>query len=337
MNSRWSKKNNARRVRHHLLPAMVLWTLVAPGVYAQSAMPDMPGMDHGAMGAMHGRTAQPASPAADRSPHAGHAAGATGSTPSESAPSAPGQQPQSQTRRGAQAELPSVPYRRNPDGSYAIPGTGMAMADNDIFYLVLFEQLEYFNARDDHGLAWDGVAWVGRDYNKLWLKTEGERVSGRSEGRVEALWSRAVAAFWDLQFGVRNDFGPGPNRKWATVTVQGIAPYWFDIEGAAYLGSNGRTAARAKAEYSFRLSQVSFLTPEFEANLYGKADRERGIGSGLSDASLGLRWRYELRREIAPYIGINWSRKFGQTARFAQEAGERRSNRQIVAGLRVWF
>lgn len=321
-----ARQNYAPVLRAALLPVF----LAAPAAYGQSTMQDMPAMDHGSMGGMHGDGMQ-------GMPGQGSAPDATGDKDAGSTSGAASGQAESQKRRGSQIALPAVPYHRNPDGTYDIPGTGMAMADNDINYLVLFDQLEYFNGRNDNGLAWSGLAWVGRDYNKLWLKTEGERVSGKSTGRVEGLWSRAVAAFWDLQFGVRNDFGQGPKRRWAVIGLQGIAPYWFNIDTAAYLGPSGRTAARAKVEYTFRLSQVTFLSPEFEVNAYGRSDRERGIGNGLSDASFGLRLRHEIRREVAPYIGINWNRKFGQTADFAREAGAPKSERQIVAGVRVWF
>lgn len=289
------------------------------------------GMDHSMHGgSMHGAgTAAPApTPQKGQTadPHAGH-----------TAPPVPGNQTDPAAARDRATVSRESIYKRNSDGSYAIPGTGMAMADNDIFHMVLFDQLEYVNTRDGDGVAWDADAWIGRDFNKIWLKTEGERVEGETEGRIELLGSRAVAAFWDAQLGVRHDFGQSPSRQWLAFGIQGIAPYWFDIEAFGYVGPSGRTAARFNADYTLRLSQVAFLTPEVEANLYGKSDRERGIGSGLSDVSFGLRLRYEIRREVAPYIGINWTRKFSETADFAREAGESRSERQLVAGVRVWF
>lgn len=238
----------------------------------------------------------------------------------------------------APAGTTQKPGVRSPN-EIAMPGVGMAMADNDIFYQVLFDQLEYVRSRpgSENGLAWDAQIWVGRDFDKLWLKTEGERIEGQSGGRVEALWSHAVAAFWDAQLGIRHDFGGGKSRQWLAAGVQGVAPYLFDIEATAYVGPSGRTAARLKANYGFRLTQVVFLTPEIETNIYGKSDRERGIGSGVSDVSLGLRLRYEIRREIAPYIGFSWTRKLGRTADFAREAEQSPTERQLVAGVRVWF
>ena len=215
----------------------------------------------------------------------------------------------------------------------------MPVSDNMIFYQVLLDQVEYTRTRHGgSGLAWDVQGWVGRDYNRLWVKSEGARQEGRTEdARVELLWSRPVAAFWDLQAGVRHDFGEGPSRNWFAVGLQGVAPYWFDVEATAYLGSSGRAALRLKTEYDVVLTQRTFLVPELEANLYSKSDPDRGIGSGLSDLSIGLRLRHEIRREFAPYIGVSWTQRFGGTADLARAAGQPTTERQFVVGVRSWF
>lgn len=214
----------------------------------------------------------------------------------------------------------------------------MPVMDNMVFHQVLFDQLEYTNSRDGAGLAWDITGWVGTDYNRLWVKTEGERRGGRTEdGRLEILWSRPVEAFWDFQAGIRRDFGEGPKRNWLAIGLQGVSPYWFDVEAMAYLGSSGRTALRLSAEYELALTQRTFLTPEVEASFYGKSDPDRDIGSGLSEVGFGLRLRHEIRRELAPYIGVTWNRRVGRTANLVRAAGERALERQFVAGVRFWF
>ena len=215
---------------------------------------------------------------------------------------------------------------------------GMDMADNQRFGKVLINQLEATRADGVTGQAWDAYAWYGSDFNKLAIRTEGDLPGGRVEAAsVEALWSHAVAAFWDTELGVRRDFGIGPGRDWAAFGVQGIAPYWFNLEATGYVGPGGRTAARFKAEYELLITQRLVLQPEFEANLYGKSDPARRLGSGLSDASLGLRLRYEIRREFAPYIGVVWQRVFGGTAGFRHADGKSVFDRQLVAGMRIWF
>lgn len=209
--------------------------------------------------------------------------------------------------------------------------------DDPIVGRFLVDRLERFHGRDGNGLSWDIQAWAGLDHNRVWLKTEGSRSGGKTEdGRVELLWSRPVSAYWDLQAGVRHDIGPG-SRNWATFGVQGLAPYWFNVEATAYAGPQGRAAALLKAEYELLLTQRLILTPRTEASLYGQSDRAAGVGSGLSAWQLGMRVRYEFRREFAPYAGIEWGRRLGQTADFAREAGAPASDRKVVAGVRLWF
>lgn len=216
---------------------------------------------------------------------------------------------------------------------------GMAMSDHSRQAMLLIDQLEV--AHDNHGndtVFVDGQFWYGRDFDKLWVKAEGEYAHGRLEGlRTEALWSHAVSAYWNTQLGAREDFGEGPNRTWAAFGVQGLAPYWFDTEATLYVGRSGRTAARFQFEYEALITQRLVLQPKFEVNVYGKDDPERGIGSGLSDAELGVRLRYEFRREFAPYLGVVWQRRFGRSRDFARAQGESAGDLQFVAGFRVWF
>ena len=118
---------------------------------------------------------------------------------------------------------------------------------------------------------------------------------------------------------------------------KGLAPYWLDAEATFYVGEEGRTAARLKADYDLLITQRLILQPYGEVNLYSKSDPGRQVGSGLSDLELSLRLRYEVRREFAPYIGVGWFRRFGTTAELARAAGEGSDEVQLVAGLHVWF
>lgn len=220
----------------------------------------------------------------------------------------------------------------------AMPMTGMDMADNRRFGKVVINQFEATCADRLAGQAWDAYAWYGSDFDRLLLRSEGARSAGHLyEGDIEALWSHAGSAFWDTTLGVRHDFGVGQRRNWAAFGVQGLAPYWFDIEATGYVGTGGRTAARFKAEYELRFTQRLILQPEFEANLYGRSDPVGRLGSGLSDASLGLRLRYEIRREFAPYVGVVWQRVFGGTADFRHAENKSVFEQQIIAGVRTWF
>jgi copper resistance protein B len=234
------------------------------------------------------------------------------------------------------------PDARSPDYSDGYRYTdmpGMAMSDHAKIGMLLIDQLEY--AHDNHGnnaVFLDGQFWYGEDFNKLWLKVEGESARGKLEDmRTEALWDHAISTYWGTQLGVRHDFGEGPGRTWAAFGVQGLAPYWFETEATLYVGQNGRTAARVQFEYEELLTQRLVLQPKFEVNLYGKDDPQRGIGSGLSDAELGLRLRYEIRREFAPYIGVVWRQRYGRTADFARMQNQPTGELQFVAGHHFWF
>ncbi len=182
------------------------------------------------------------------------------------------------------------------------------------------DRIEAFHGSDANGQAWEVEGWYGNDVNKLWLRSEGERSGGALEdANLEAFWNRTITAFWSTQLGVRHDFGEGPSRTWAAVGVQGLAPYWFELEATAYTGAAGRTAARVRAHYELLLTQRLILQPEAEINLYGQNDPARHIGNGLSDVQFGLRLRYEISRQFAPYIGVNWIRRVGTTADYARD------------------
>ena len=210
--------------------------------------------------------------------------------------------------------------------------------DDPLLIMGILDQLEMRDTSGDDTLSWSAQGWMGKDLRKLWVKTEGERTGDDTdEMELQLLYSKAIARYWDLQFGVRHDFEPSPSRSWAVIGVQGLAPYFFETDIAFFVGESGRTALRFESEYELLLTQRLILTPEIEVNFYGQDDADIGIGSGLSDLEIGLRLRYEIRREIAPYIGINWSKLFGNTADFAKTVAQDTSEVQLVIGLRAWF
>jgi len=206
------------------------------------------------------------------------------------------------------------------------------------FGTLLVDRFETVSTRDNSSAAYDLQAWYGRTYDRAVLKAEGERDGGELQhARTELLWGHAAAAYWDTQLGVRYDGGAEPSRRWLAFGVQGLAPYWFELDAAAYVGVQGRTALRFAAEYELLLTQKLILQPRLEANAYGKRDAERRLGAGLSDLAAGVRLRYEIRREFAPYVGIERTGKFGTTADDARAAGEDTHDTRLVAGLRFWF
>lgn len=212
----------------------------------------------------------------------------------------------------------------------------MQMEDDAALGMLRLDELEGMSG-DDDGFAWDAHAWYGTDYDKLWLKSQGERMAGETTARIELLWDRIASAWWSVQAGVRHDVLEGPSRTWAAVGVQGLAPQLVHAEATLYVGEQGRTAVRLSVERDLLITQRLILQPQLELAAYGKDDPANGIGSGLSDVGLGLRLRYELIREIAPYVGVRWERKLGGTGDFARATGDDPGEMFLVAGLRAWF
>lgn len=201
------------------------------------------------------------------------------------------------------------------------------------------EQLEYRNQDGGDSLKWDAQGWYGGDYNKLWLKTEGEKRAGggTEKAEVQVLLSHLVTDFFDVQAGLRYDPEPNPRRSYAVLGLQGLAPYYFETDAALFLSHKGDLSARFITEYELLLTQRLILQPAMEINLAAQDVKAQGIGAGVTDIELGLRLRYEIWREFAPYVGVNWERKLGETADLARREGEDAEIPAFVAGVRFWF
>lgn len=310
------------------------WRGMAAAALALLANAGALAQDHDHASMPEGRAADAAMPAMDHGTmdHGAAPAGGEGMDHAMDAMPAPAMQ------GGA-----APPDARDPDAYSDGQGFGPLprprMGDEENFGAFLAERLEAVQGRDNSAAAYDVQAWYGRDFDRLVLKAEGEVDGGAlQEARTELLWGHAIASFWDLQAGARVDHGAaGPQRNWLAFGVQGLAPYWFEVEATAYLGENGRSALRLGAAYELLFTQRLILQPRVEANLYGRSDAARETGSGLSDLAAGLRLRYEIARQFAPYVGVEWSGTFGDSARFARDAGVRSKDARWVAGVRLWF
>lgn len=214
-----------------------------------------------------------------------------------------------------------------------------AMGEDDpIVTKVVIDQLETRITDGDDPTVLEGMVWIGKDLNKFVIKADVEQVKGETEElELQALYSRAIDPYWDFQIGVRQDQKPTPSKNWLAIGFQGVAPYWFEIDSTLFIGKNDQIGLRFSAEYEWMITQRLVLAPEFEFNMHSKDDEASGIGSGLSDTQLGIRLRYEIKREFAPYIGINWNQKYGNTESFAKNDGEKSNSTQIVVGVRAWF
>ena len=216
---------------------------------------------------------------------------------------------------------------------------GAPVDDEHVFTHVLLNQ---FEGRFGSGSAfrWSGEAWAGTDTDRVWLRSEGEAEAEGGDirdGQQELFYARPISTYFNLQAGVRYDLDSGPGRGWLAFGVEGLAPYFFNVAATGYIGESGRLAAKFEASYDLLLTQRLILQPEIEMNFYSKSDPARLIGSGLSDIDAGLRLRYEIVRKFAPYIGVSYERKFGETADFATAHGERADDVRLTVGVRMWL
>ena len=274
--------------------------------------------------------------AAAQDPHAGHAP--PPQTPQPPAKPAEEDHSAHMPPDAAQPKEP-IPPVTEADRAAAFPAglEGHATHDRRINTFVLFDQLEW-QGGENGGLSIDNKTWIGGDVNRLWLRAEGESSDGRPENaQLHALYGRSISRWWDVVAGVRHDFRPGPGQAWLAVGIQGLAPQWFEVEATAYFGRAGRTHARFEVEYEMLLTNRLILQPLVEAELYGKSDPVRGIGAGLSSIDAGLRLRYEVRREFAPYVGLTFHRALFGTADFARADGEDVGRMRFAMGVRAWF
>lgn len=213
------------------------------------------------------------------------------------------------------------------------------MPDDMKFGMFLIDRAEATFADGEDAYVWDAQGWYGGDYNRAWLKTEGEGVQGKSpeDAEVQLLYARMVRPFWDLQFGLRQDFRPQPQRTHAVLGLQGVVPYEFDVALALFLSNTGTLTARAEFEYELLLTQRLILQPRLEVNATANDDAEIGLRRGLNSSELGFRLRYEVVRKIAPYVGLSWLQQYGATGNATVAEGGDASTLSLVAGLRLWF
>lgn len=212
------------------------------------------------------------------------------------------------------------------------------MSDDPVITKLMLDKFEVGDADGENLLAWEGGFWMGKDINKLYFKTEGERVGGETEGaESQLLLSHAIAPFWDIQGGIRYDTTPDASRTYATIGFQGVAPFYIETDASLSFGKDDQVKLNVSFEHEMMLTQRWVLISEIELNAYAKDDAEMSVGSGLSNVEASLRLGYEIKREFMPYIGINWGKKFGGTADLATAAGDDISETMFVIGISAWY
>nr|WP_044312015.1 copper resistance protein B [Pseudomonas syringae] len=296
----------SRTLNSPRLPMLLLAAGLTAAPWTSSMAAGMEGMDHGS--------------------HAMHMdAGDSEDTPSTQA--AP-----------TQSRTPVPPITDADRATVYTSHAGHQVHDSAINSYFLADKLEWQDANDGSALAWDLSGWIGGDIDRLLLRSEGERTNGKTEeAEIQALWGHSISPWWDVVAGARQDFKPGAPQTWAAFGLQGQAISDLDIEATAFIGEAGQTAARLEADYDLQLTSNLVLQPTAELNFYGKNDPQRGNGSGLSTSEFGLRLRYEITPQFAPYVGVSWDRSYGKTADYAREDDEDTQDARLVVGVRMWF
>lgn len=171
------------------------------------------------------------------------------------------------------------------------------------------------------------------------LKSEGGGSfrEGFDGAEIQGLYSRAIDPYFNLQAGVRQDLSTPLHQSYGAIGFEGLAPYWFEVSGALFISTRGNVLGRLEGYYDQNITQRLILQSRVELNFAAQNTPEDKIGAGLRNAELGLRLRYEITREFAPYIGISYDTKVGQTATYASQEGRASSVLSFVAGVRVWF
>lgn len=265
----------------------------------------------------------PAQPPPPGDEHAGHQADQPAPAPEQDPPPRP----------------PFIPPLTDADRAAAFPPLRghHHTSDNAVRAMVLFDQLEWQAFGNTNDLSWDTTTWIGTDTDRLWFRAEGDRARGRFEqAQLQALYGRAISRWWQLMAGVRQDIRPGAPRTAAAIGVQGLAPYFFHVEGSLFAEANGRAHLRLETEYDLLVTNRVVLQPLVEVEIYSRADPAQQLGRGLATLDAGLRLRYEVRREFAPYLGLVWHRAFFDTADLHRAAGRRDRGVAVAFGVRLW-
>lgn len=195
--------------------------------------------------------------------------------------------------------------------------------------------------RDGTAKSWDLDGWVGGDFNRLWLKSEGKKFSNyEKKSEVQALYSRNISTFWDAQFGLRHDFKTdfsSQNVNYLTIGLEGLAPYFFETDAHIFVSDAGNFSARLKQEIDIFITQKLITQPYFEADFFAQDVPKLEVRQGLSELEIGALTRYEFSRKFAPYFALRYHRKTFGTASLARKIGEEVDNFIASAGIRLKF
>lgn len=233
----------------------------------------------------------------------------------------------------------SAHAQQAPAPDQALPHTMPKMLDEAIMGHLLFDQLEgRLGFNQGNTFRWEAQGWLGTDENRVWLLSEGRYSNNQLDDGIQQLfYGRAISTYFDALVGVRYDLDSLPGRGWGAIGIQGLAPQFFKVSAIGYVSGEGHLGARLEASYDLLITQRLILQPQIELNFYSEDDPARQVGAGLAELDTGLRLRYEITRQFAPYVGVTYLGQYGATANYVSAVGGATQQVRFTAGLRAWF
>jgi len=251
----------------------------------------------------------------------------------------------------SKASLTNGPSAMHEGGLSKFPSPGdwpAPVNDQEHRLFTLVDVLEYRpstgGGEGTNDYRWDGEGWYGGDYNRLWFKSEGQQdtaLKADYDVDFQLLYGRFIQKHYDFQIGPRVETqtfrGRNVTRGLGVIGIEGLVPYNYEFESALFIDQTGAVSARLSLTKDMLLTQRLILQTRFETNGAGQRVERFTTGSGLNNLELGVRLRYEIRREFGPYVGISLDRSFGETATLVRQEGGNPSQIRFVVGVRAWF
>jgi copper resistance protein B len=220
-----------------------------------------------------------------------------------------------------------------------------AMDDSAIFWRIDAMAERRFHDRAP-AWEWKAKAWIGDDYNKLRMENSGvlsdngviDKEGGTKGIDSRVFYSRLISDFWDAKIGIQATvFGPDLSRTAFIAGFEGLAPYGIHVDLVGAFSQTSVATLRLEVAYDILLSQKLIATPFAEAVVASGDDRAIDLGAGLSRFEVGLRLRYEIAKEFAPYIGLSFEQFTGATASYVAADNDPTSKLRFLVGLKTWF
>ena len=201
----------------------------------------------------------------------------------------------------------------------------------EIFHYTLFDRFEYEANTQVQLYKWEMYHWSGTDTDKFYIKSEGDYAISQNivgTADLQLLYSRAITDYWDIQVGARRGFQPEQAYD-GVISIQGTASQFVEFELESFYNQYGNILGRLTLQREFQFTQYLIATPRLEVDVTKDRIAPRNINPGIYELEAGIRLRYEIVREFAPYIGFDYVQE--------QSLMEAQSGVRGVVGFRAWY